>query len=807
MYFKVTSAGNLTATRTLTIAPNTVSRVMFIENATSGSQSIAISQGSGANVTIATGKTAVVYLDGAGSGAAVVDAMALVDPGVTDTLAEVLTAGNTTTTDQKVQFRDSAIYINSSADGQLDLVADTEIQIAATTVDINGNLDVSGTTVSAGKITADAGIDIDNINIDGTTIALSSGDLTLDVAGDIILDADGGDFKFRDGGAGFFTISNSSLDAVLKVEQSDEDFIIKGNDGGSEITAVTLDMSAAGAATFNSSVTIPTIAYVGTSIVHQGDTNTSLDFGTDTQTFFAGGARTLDLASGSVVINDDSADIDFRVESNDNANMLFIDGVLNKVGIGVVPVQGALTIKSGGNTYATSALVLEDTDSTTRSYITHVNGDLAISNNGSTDQLLLKTSGALIVGGAVASTNIELNLNGVASKAQRIQFQEGGVNKWLLGQGAASETSAFELYNAGGVIALSVDRTSNIATFQRGAVFNEGGADSDFRVESDGNTHALFVDAGNDVVNIGTSGLSATGVKLAVQGPAIFNTDTGTNKVYISRSGDTNQTGSMYTDDATFIFDSIQDEAGSGFGGFLFRGTNATTANAKLLEINQTGAVFNEDGADMDFRVESDGNDHALFVDASAGTVAINTSTLTHAGSTAGSLVVNGGSTSATTPIMMVIDGDGTVEGGSTLLECNFAGDTGFSASNYVQFRDLGGVQGTISGTGDGTVAYNTSSDERLKQNIQDTDSKWDLVKSLQVRDYEWKKSGKQDTGFIAQELHDKWAQPVKVGGEDVINDPWSVDYGKLTPILTKALQEAMEKIETLEARIAALES
>jgi len=96
MYFKVTSAVSLTATRTLTIAPNTVSRVMFIENATSGSQSIAISQGSGANVTIATGKTAIVYLDGAGSGAAVVDAMAGVDPGVTDTLAEVLTAGNAT---------------------------------------------------------------------------------------------------------------------------------------------------------------------------------------------------------------------------------------------------------------------------------------------------------------------------------------------------------------------------------------------------------------------------------------------------------------------------------------------------------------------------------------------------------------------------------------------------------------------------------------------------------------------------------------------------------------------------------------
>ena len=79
LYFKVTSGASLTATRTLTIGPNTNTRVMWIENATTGSQSINISQGSGANVTIATGKTKVVYLDGAGAGAAVVDALALVE--------------------------------------------------------------------------------------------------------------------------------------------------------------------------------------------------------------------------------------------------------------------------------------------------------------------------------------------------------------------------------------------------------------------------------------------------------------------------------------------------------------------------------------------------------------------------------------------------------------------------------------------------------------------------------------------------------------------------------------------------------
>jgi len=71
LYLKFTSAGSLTATRTLTLAPNTVSKMWMIENATSGSQSIIIKQGSGAEVTIATGVKAWVYTDGAGSGAAV----------------------------------------------------------------------------------------------------------------------------------------------------------------------------------------------------------------------------------------------------------------------------------------------------------------------------------------------------------------------------------------------------------------------------------------------------------------------------------------------------------------------------------------------------------------------------------------------------------------------------------------------------------------------------------------------------------------------------------------------------------------
>lgn len=318
IFFKVTSSATLTATRTLTIAPNTVSRLQFIENATTGSQSITISQGSGANITIPTGQTKAVYLDGAGSGAAVVDAF-------TDLNIPSLIAGGLTfptsdgSADQFLKTNGSGTLSFATPTTKLDDIAtgDAESTLATSSGDIildsadeidldaNGGVvrlveagsragtisstttlgvlidvetsdkffmitgDDGGSSITAltismanagaasfnGAITANAGVNVDNITIDGTEIDLSSGDLTIDVAGDIILDADGADIKLADDGTVFGELKNESSYFVLKNPIQDQDVQIKGNDGGSEITAMSLDMSAAGAATFNNDVT------------------------------------------------------------------------------------------------------------------------------------------------------------------------------------------------------------------------------------------------------------------------------------------------------------------------------------------------------------------------------------------------------------------------------------------------------------------------------------------------------------------------------------------------------------------------
>ena len=103
----------------------------------------------------------------------------------------------------------------------------------------------------------------DIIYIDGSDEVLSmfstprlssSSDLTIDSGADIILDADGADVVIKDGGTAIGKFTNSSSDFVITTSVQDKDFIVKGDDGGSAITALTLDMSAAGAATFNDKI-------------------------------------------------------------------------------------------------------------------------------------------------------------------------------------------------------------------------------------------------------------------------------------------------------------------------------------------------------------------------------------------------------------------------------------------------------------------------------------------------------------------------------------------------------------------------
>ena len=422
MFLKYT--GTLDSACTITIGPNTVSKLWFIENATSGSQNIIIKQGSGATVTIASGKTKVIYSDGVGSAAKMVDAFDSLSVGA---LASAGAVSGTTGT-------------FSGA-------------VAGTTGTFSG-------AVTGASATFDGGVDIDNINIDGTTIALSSGDLTLDASGDIILDADGADIKFRDGGAGFLTLSNNSLDAVFTVGQQDEDFIVRGYDGASLITALTLDMSEAGRANFNNDIGL--------------NDDRGIRFGSDDDSVIYNDGSNL-------YIKNATSNQDIIFQGND-------DGSANTTALTLdMSAAGAATFNS---TIAAGAATFTTADNT--------------------NQLTLVSTDA----DANAGPNLNLRRNSASPADGDLTGQLTFTNNNDAGEGTdyatmyavsadvsdGSEDAAFYIKTmSAGTLRQRISLTDTAT------VFNEDSIDLDFRVESDGDANMLFVDGGNNRVGIGTS--------------------------------------------------------------------------------------------------------------------------------------------------------------------------------------------------------------------------------------------------------------------------------------------------------------
>lgn len=611
-----------------------------------------------------------------------------------------------------------------------------------------------------------------------------------------------------------------------------------------------------------------------------------------------------EIGNTDIVANETGVDQDFRVESNSNANMLFVDGGLNKVGIGVVPVEGALTIKSAGNTYATSALVLEDVDSTTRTYITHVNGTLAISNNSSRDDLLLDSSGNLkVVTGALQLRDVAQSIDFIQSGAINFDSNSDQIGRVLtIGSNRANSAS-------GGITNVTFDETG-------GTVFNEGGVDADFRVESDSNSHMLYVDGGANVVTMGmanptipsfvgnNSVMMADNLfmfQAANSGESNFNISQDNNYAYILHNGYWNGAWKQHNNgfgvqmlrmgSSSFQFEAAADVGAddTNVGAFtnIFRG-------------GLTEVCVNDHGGNIDFRVESDSNTHALFVDAGNDRVKINTTA-----GTAGNLVVvsnssanaiqmlarpandyaflnfyNNAGTSQFGAIagissgMLFYDNAGTerfrIQNSQVVVndpsndidfrvESNaqshmFFVDAGANRATFGQaqasitsggmymdlsndsqahmgicisesadsvaglyinrqnydgsmiiFRRANSQRGSITITSSGT-SYNTTSDRRLKKDIETITDGTDKLMAMNPVTHGWKADPEADAvhGFIAQEMMD--IVPEAVSGEPEGDEMMSMDYGRITPVLVAALQDAHKKIAELETRLTELE-
>jgi hypothetical protein len=254
-------------------------------------------------------------------------------------------------------------------------------------------------------------------------------------------------------------------------------------------------------------------------------------------------------------------------------------------------------------------------------------GQITTDNNGfitSKQSLDVATAGGRFIGksnrGELGHMAIEQTANGADGGYIRFDTSPSG---------STSPTERMRIESTGGLI------TTPAAGGQ--AVFNEAGVDADFRVESDGNTHMLFVDAGNDQVVVGDSGNYYS--KFTVVGSKTISGNGPLNQLSVyDNSAMAANTGGAITLWGNYTTDGTQTE-GASIEAVKANGTNANYqygiwlksrthggAMDSRLYMDQAQTIFNESGFDTDFRVESDTNAHMLFVDAGNNRVGVNMS-------------------------------------------------------------------------------------------------------------------------------------------------------------------------------------
>jgi hypothetical protein len=388
LYLKYT--GTLDSACTITIGPNTVSKVWIIENGTSGSQNIIISQGSGADITIPAGDTKVVYSDGAGAGAAFFDAFAslsVVDLKVQDDLTvtdDASIGGDATITGT---LGVTGVFTGTSLDisGDIDVDGTTNLDV----VDIDGAVDMASTLAVAGVLTG-ASLDISgDIDVDGTTnLDVVDIDGAVDMASTLQVtgaanfsDRIGSTYVYptdatsQTGGVtnhfwkmGRMTLSGPAAAEIelhgltgyaqneqiagkniIQLRGSNSATVLDGTfhaTGDPGVGIQEMRYVPIGDYVFDLYVKLGPFSSLSTTVTCGGTwapewTNTgsgsnpasSVDMPAHYALLLGNNiAMYADLSE--VVFNDDSNEIDFRVESDGNANMLFVDGGANAVGIG-----------------------------------------------------------------------------------------------------------------------------------------------------------------------------------------------------------------------------------------------------------------------------------------------------------------------------------------------------------------------------------------------------------------------------------------------------------------------------------------
>lgn len=191
-----------------------------------------------------------------------------------------------------------------------------------------------------------------------------------------------------------------------------------------------------------------------------------------------------------------------------------------------------------------------------------------------------------------------------------------------------------------------------------------------------------------------------------------------------------------------------------------------------------------------------------------------NAGTWTFGAGGSSSIHIFNGSTSATVNGNFAVKGSNstsTASSGARIFDAQYTGDADCTGGYFFHcINSSGSTIGRIEATSNTGVVYSVSSDERLKQNPISFNG-LDMVMQMLPKEFAWVSNpNRREKGFYAQEMFLVCPEVVSVGSDELTDDgsiktPWSMDYGKLTPVLVKAIQELKAELDVAKAQIQTL--
>jgi len=633
---------------------------------------------------------------------------------------------------------------------------------SASYIEATGNI---STGANAGRLRAGGSNEM-QLYFDGSHGHLSSstGNFTVDAAGDITLDAGGGDILFKDDGTLVGTIGGfASNNMIIKSEYSDGDVIIQGNDGGSGITALTLDMSDAGYAYFNSGIDVAAAA------------SRRLRF-TDADGTFRAGIQAVD--TGGQMIGT-TAQHDFAIRSQ--SNLLF---------------------SSGGNTE--------------RMRIASSSGNVGIGT--------ASPSTALHILGSSTSRNTIVS-NVTIDGGTAVGYPYAGYGFGIDFKGKDYGNTAIREY--GRIIAHMTNQTSQTeagdAGFKSALSFytNTGGASSTAATEK------MTISAEGNV-GIGTISPSAPlhVTRTASGYPILKLTQNGAdqyNTIYLQNSDSTAATVVMGTGGGSVGNGAWANSAVFGTTSDAKVVLLQNDSAAVTIDTDQNVGIGTS-SPDGELHVKSAGNADVYVERTSGAKIHLQAqSALGNIGTSSNHDL--GLMTNASVRMRITTTGDvlvgtnsavqGTGHGIKLTSDDRLYMVNALTSGEQISYYGNGGYKYYVGVNGKIHSAFGQAvyavSDERLKENIRDYDKGLADIVKLKPRLFDWKEgegsNEKNVSGFVAQECEeagfDEFVGDFK---HDTLTDAKSFGQGGLIPALVKAIQEQQTIIEDLKARIETLE-